>query len=209
MKLTGESKFFIAIAAVTILIVVIGAFAMSKPEKTLQKSDLILADSHTQGNKNAKNYLVEFSDLQCPACRAAQPLLDEIMKTAPDSARLVYRHYPLPTIHQNAAVSARAAEAAAKQGKFWEMHDTLFDKQSDWENEKDPQVLFVAYAKELKLDETQFVKDYQNTDTDAQVQSDVADGNALGVNATPSFFVNNVKTDVSDLQATVETLLKQ
>lgn len=164
---------------------------------------------HAKGNKDAKITIVEFSDLQCPACKAAQPLVDEIMKQASESARVVYRHFPLRSVHKNADAAARASEAAHNQGKFWEMHDKLFAMQSDWEGDKDPAAHFEQYAKDLGLNIEQWKKDYQDKAMEDRIAKDEQDGNTLGINSTPTFYVNNVKTEVGDLFDAVIKLQNQ
>jgi protein-disulfide isomerase len=173
-------------------------------------SKVVLADARlAKGNKDAKITIVEFSDLQCPACKATQPLIAEIMTQASDSARLVFRHYPLRTLHPNAFVAAKASEAAANQGKFWEYHDLLYTNQLDWSEEKDPNSKFEGYAQQLGMNVDQFKKDYADKSLEARITKDEQDGNTLGVSGTPTFYVNNIKTDVNDLKDTVEKLLKQ
>lgn len=166
-------------------------------------------ETNIKGNADAKITISEFSDFQCPACRAAQPLLDSVMALASDSARLVFRHYPLRSLHPNAFAAAKAAEAAAEQQKFWEYHDLLFEKQTDWEEERDPTAKFESYAQELGLNLEKFKQDYANRALEQRITQDEQDGTALGVNATPTFYVNNVKTDVSELLPTVQRLLSE
>ncbi len=199
--------------AVTLIAVVAVAFLFTKKANApVLPSDpnIVLGDERfSKGKEDAKVTIVEFSDLQCPACRAAQPLVQEVLQSASDSARLVFRHYPLRTIHKNALAAAKASEAAAEQGKFWEMHDTLFAKQSDWEEDADPTSRFEGYAKELGLNVDQWKTDYQKKELEARIAKDEQDGNTLGVNATPTFYVNNVRTDVGNLQETVEKILAE
>lgn len=164
---------------------------------------------HSKGAADAPITIVEFSDFQCPACRAAQPLVNTVLSTASGSARLVYRHFPLRSLHPNAAAAAIAAEAAHEQGKFWEYHDKLYASQSEWEEDSDTTTRFEAYAKELGLDLEKFKQDRANKALEKRVSDDEADGNTLGVNATPTFYVNNVKTSANDLQETVKKLLTQ
>lgn len=87
---------------------------------------------HTKGADEPYVVIEEYSDLQCPACRSAFPLLKKIIEDNGDTTALVYKHFPLTQIHANATAAARATEAAAMQGKFWEMHDLLFERQRDW-----------------------------------------------------------------------------
>ncbi len=180
------------------------ATAPTKPVDT----QLLISDSpHIKGKADAKVTLVEFSDLQCPACKAVQPLLDDILKKNVDNIRFVYRHFPLRSVHIHAAEAARAAEAAQKQGKFWEFHDKLFASQEIWVAEKDPSEKFLGYAKDLGMNVDQFKKDLQDASLDTRVTTDERDGNVIGINATPTFFVNGIKTDVRSLTEAVTSAL--
>ncbi|MEP7166912.1 MAG: thioredoxin domain-containing protein [Candidatus Woesebacteria bacterium] len=197
--------------AVTCIAVVAVAFLFTKkanaPVAPVDSKVVLGQTKNSKGKEDAKVTIVEFSDLQCPACKAAQPLVDLITQTATESVRLVYRHYPLTTVHKNAYAASKVAEAAANQGKFWEMHDKLFETQSEWEEDADPTSKFDGYAKDLKLDVEKFKKDRVSPEVEARITADQTDANTLGVNATPTFYVNNVATDVNDLKSTVDALL--
>ncbi len=198
---------------VTLLIVVAVAVLFTKKANApVLPADptLVLGDQRfVKGSKDAKITIVEFSDLQCPACKAAQPLIDDLLQEASTSARLVYRQFPLRTVHKNALAAAKAAEAAGVQGKFWEMHDKLFETQSDWEGDADPSAHFEEYAKAVGVNVDTWKKDLQNKDLEARISKDEQDGNTLGINGTPTFYVNNVLTEVADLKPTMDKLLAQ
>lgn len=153
--------------------------------------------------------IVEFSDLQCPACRGAQSTISQVMAAFGDKVRLVYRHYPLYQIHKNAGVAAVASEAAAEMGAFWKFHDILFEKQDDWAELSDPTEKFIEYATSIGLDGVKFKELLSNKDLEDRVQADVAAGNGLGVNATPTFFVNGEKANTGELYAIVTRLLNK
>ncbi len=150
--------------------------------------------------------IVEFSDFQCPACRAAQGLVKQIEEK--EGVKVVYRHFPLSNIHKNAQLAAEAAEAAFDQGKFWEYHDVLFAKQADWSEEKNPKEKFVVYAKELGLDDGRFEKALEERVFKQKVVSDYQEGLRLGLRGTPSFFVNGREVKIDKLLGEVESLLK-
>lgn len=169
---------------------------------------ILLSDTtHVKGDKNAKVRLVEFSDFQCPACGLAQPTVDQILNLYGNKILFVYRQFPLRSVHVNAAAAAQAAEAATKQSKFWEFHDKLFASQDDWSGEKDPNPKFIAYAKDLGLNTDQFTKDLADTSLSIRITSDEKDGYLIGVNATPTFYVNGVKTDLSSVSDTINKIL--
>ena len=146
-----------------------------------------------KGDIEAGVTLIEYGDFQCPACATYAPILERLLEETPDGFRIVFRHFPLAQIHKNALSSSKAAEAAGKQGKFWEMHDVLFETQSDWEDEGDPKDKFLEYARQLELDEQMFSNDYDSGDISEKITNDLTSGNALQVNATPTFYLNGVK----------------
>lgn len=177
------------------------------PVQPVVEAALLSDTTHVKGSKEAKVTLVEFSDLQCPACRAVQPLISEILAKNQDDIYFVYRHFPLRGIHLNAAIAARATEAADKQGKFWELHDKLFLIQEDWSAEGNPTAKYLDYAKELGLDVSKFASDLKDSSLDARILADERDGNSIGISATPTFFVNGIRTDVSKLAEAVDSAL--
>src|SRR5690606_21367780 len=107
----------------------------------------------------------------------------------------------LISIHPNATRAAEAAEAAAEQGKFWEMHDLLYEQQAVWSSMANPSEQFKAFAKQLELDESKFVQDSSNSEVTSRVTRDFNDGGALGVNATPTFFLNGEKVETNSYDA--------
>ncbi|GIV83916.1 MAG: hypothetical protein KatS3mg052_0923 [Candidatus Roseilinea sp.] len=149
------------------------------------------ADDHILGNPQAATTIIEYGDFQCPACAAFHPQMKTLMGTVSDTVRLVFRHFPLPQ-HDKAIPTARAAEAAALQGKFWEMHDLLYEKQGEWSNQPLAEITATlkAYAEALKLDVAQFERDLVSDAVAARVQRDVASGRAANVGGTPSLFLD-------------------
>lgn len=146
-----------------------------------------------KGNENAAVTLVEYSDFECPACASYYPFIKQLADDFPDDLKIVYRHFPLTSIHRYALPAARAAEAAGNQGKFWEMHDKLFENQRSWERNSQADEIFEAYAGELGLNLEQFRKDYNDGSTKSKVQSDARLGQQNNVTGTPSFFLNGRK----------------
>lgn len=164
---------------------------------------------NTKGNPSAKVTIVEFSDFQCPSCKAIQPLIDQVYSSASDSVKIVYRHFPLRTIHPNALAAAKASQAAGRQNKFFEYHDKLFAVQEEWAEETDPMAKFEQYAAELGLNVDQWKKDVADKAIEDIVLKDEADGTTLGVDSTPTIYVNNVKTDLNDVASAVSQALAQ
>lgn len=202
MKLSDDAKIFIGIALFTILIVVGGVVVLSKQQtvqqeqqsKVYNKSDLIAADSWSRGNKEARVWIVEFSDFQCPACGAIQPVIQQVLNSYKDKILFVYRNYPLPA-HKFAQNAGLAAEAAGEQGKFWDYHDKLFANQAAWSSESDPSKTFIQYAKDIGLDTDKFTRSLNEKKGAAHIQEDVNAGNNVGITATPTFFINGTRFD--------------
>lgn len=160
--------------------------------------------------ESAQVTVVEFSDFQCPACRATAPLVSQLVATYGDTVRFIYRHYPLVSIHRNAQAAAVFAQAAAQQGKFWEIHDILFEKQSEWSditNSDQLQEKFLSYAQSLELDIPMLIESMNDSSVLEAVQRDVADGNTANLTGTPTFFVNGIQTPAPQLLSAVELLV--
>ncbi len=150
--------------------------------------------AHIKGNSAAEIVLVEYSDMQCPACAAFNPYIKEAVAEHGDKLSLEFKHFPLP-IHPYAAQAAVAAEAAGQQDKFFEYHDLLFENQSAWAQSPTPVALFLKYAEELELDVDTFRRHMNSTLLRDHVQSQFAEGRELGINGTPSFFLNGNRMD--------------
>ena len=205
MKLTGESKLFLGILVVTVALVGIAAILLTKPAPTFSRDDLLPKTTHTKGNTEAKVYLVEFSDFQCPACLAAKPAVEAVVNKYKDTLLFGYRHFPLAQ-HPFGEKAAIAAEAAGLQGKFWEAYEFLFTNQAAFSDE-----FFAKLPASLGLDETAYAKAVADPATKNRVLDDLTAGNRVGVNATPTFFVNGKKlnlTSFTDLKTAVEQALK-
>ena len=180
-------------------VLIIGSFLaimfMSKPPVTTpgKLSKEVSIDEWIKGDKNAKITLVEYSDFQCPACRSREEQIKKLISEFGTHIRFVYRNFPLRSIHPNAQISAQAAEAAGLQGKYWEMHDLLFDKQATWSplSANDVRATFLGYASQLGLNADQFKKDLTSDKVKGFVDEDADSGEASGVDSTPTFFLNN------------------
>ncbi|VVA44471.1 DSBA oxidoreductase [Candidatus Roizmanbacteria bacterium] len=171
-------------------------------------------NDHVKWSPEKKNILVEYSDFQCPSCKGAHDFLKTI--EASDSAdfdiakkvTFVYRYFPLFQIHDKANIAAYAAEAAGIQGKFWEMDSLLFDNQQSWTGSKDAMnEYFIKYAKELELNVDQFAKDTNSAEVKNRVTEDLREAEQMGVNSTPTFFLNGQKVVVNSYNE-FKTLLK-
>ena len=143
---------------------------------------------HIQGSKDALIELVEYGDYQCPYCGQAYPIIKALQKKFNAELKFVFRNFPLSSIHSHAKLAAIAAEAADRQGRFWQMHDLLFENQSNLH----PSAL-LEYAKAIDIDLDLFEQDLGNRNIAVKVEADFESGVRSGVNGTPGFFINGVK----------------
>lgn len=153
----------------------------------------VASDDHQKGLQNGPIVLVEYLDFECAACRAYFPIVKAMEEEFGDKVTFVVRYFPLSG-HRNGLPAALAVEAASRQGKFWEMHDLLYARQKDWGEKQvpTPQV-FEGYAEELGLNMEQFKLDVASEDVKLRVKRDLDAGNALGVQGTPTFFLQGKK----------------
>jgi len=186
-----EIKVLLGIAVTAIALIVGVAWLANRGTPPAAPNLLIRDDSPTIGAADAKVTIVEFLDPECESCRAAFPMVKEILNTYGEDVRLVVRYFPL---HNNSVLAAQATEAAGEQGKYWEMQELLFQNQSIWGEQQTPQTaLFIQYATELGLDVAAFTDAFNSTKYADKIQRDQQDGQALGVSGTPTFFVNGQK----------------
>ena len=157
---------------------------------------------HIRGPENATYVLLEYGDYQCPYCRAAQGVVEQLLVAAGDEIQYAYRHFPLTQIHPQAALAAEAAEAAGAQGRFWEMHELLFKHQ----DRLMPHDL-LGYAAALRLDTRRVALELERSVHRQRVREDFLSGVRSGVNGTPTFFINGVRHNGGwDLQSLLEAL---
>lgn len=150
----------------------------------------VSADDITIGNPKAKVTLVEYSDYECPDCRNLHPVINQTLKDYEGKILFVYRFFPLTGVHKNALLSSQAAYAAKNQGRFEEMHNMLFEKQSDWAGKNNAEEIFTSYAKELGLDIKKFEQDLRSEETFKYVKTKENEAIQAKINHTPTLFVN-------------------
>lgn len=155
------------------------------------------ASAHIRGNPDAPVTLEEFADFQCPPCSQFAPFAEELLREYDSRLRIVFRNFPLPG-HEHAREAALAAEAAGLQGKFWEMHDTLYREQEAWSKAPNARELFESYAGTIGLNVDQFKKDMDSDKARERVDSDHALADSLGIKVTPTLFINNRPLDAKD-----------
>lgn len=200
MNLSGEAKVLIGVGLATLVILVGGIFLLNKTNPSTssnqavnssQKVDnkiLIKEDSPKIEAENAKVTVVEFLDPECEACRAAYPTVKQVLKDYDGKINFVVRYFPL---HNNSMLAAKTLEASGEQGKYWEMMDILFTRQTEWSEKKEPQTeIFLKYAQELGLDIDKFNDALAKKEYEDKVNRDKNDGITAGVQGTPTFFIN-------------------
>jgi protein-disulfide isomerase len=148
------------------------------------------ARDHISGSVDGSVRLLEYGDYECPACGAAQPIVEEIQRRLGDDLCFAFRHFPLTKIHPHSEHAAEAAEAAGAHGNFWEMHNILFENQGALEDED-----LAAYAAELRLDETRLIEEVTSGVYAPRIREDFKSGVRGGVNGTPTFFINGERYD--------------
>ncbi|MBI4036332.1 DsbA family protein [Candidatus Daviesbacteria bacterium] len=194
-KILGSILLF-SLALIAGAVIILGRGSSNTVIESNTKSmEIDYAKGQKIGSDSAKVRLVEFSDFQCPACKAAEPAVKQVLVKYKDNLQFIYRHFPLPQ-HKNAKSAATLAEKAAESGKFWQMHDLLFETQESWSAAGDPTDFFLSLAARLELDQDQVKKALENRPFDGKINEDVADGQSLGVNSTPTFFINGKKLNL-------------
>jgi protein-disulfide isomerase len=172
-------------------------------------TDLTSAVSNTDhviGAQHARVTLIEYGDFECPNCKQAAPAVKLMLERFADRIRFVYRHFPLEEVHPHALLAAEAGEAAGGQGKFWPMHDLLFQHQTHLKHKQ-----LLSYAEELELDMARYTDDLDDHIYLQRVREHMTSGRSSGVRATPTFFLNGRIQDVSfglqSLERAIETAL--
>jgi protein-disulfide isomerase len=231
------------IIIVVVLIAVIGIFAFTL-RRGSGDSGAVLSDSNqsnsssqsapTAGNNASPNpsssnsagltkpnvkvsspvVLEEYGDYQCPPCGQLYPDLKQLEHEYGNQLQIVFHHFPLMKIHKNALAAAHAAEAARNQNKFWEMHDRLYRNQKEWVEQDDPRPIFLSYARQLNLNESQFKQDMESNLVDQRISADIQRGAAAGVTGTPTVFLdgNMVKyeaTNADGLRRGINVMLER
>lgn len=206
-----ETKFLSIILLITAVLFSGGIYFLSKTSPTQTKETKVLQINYSKGQKigsdSAKVKLVEFSDLQCPACLAAEPIIKAIRALNNPEVQLIYRHFPLPQ-HSHGKEAAYFSEAAAEQGKFWQMHDRLFETQDKWSALPDATDFFMDLVKELNLDEEKVKQGLSKESFKQKIDEDITEAQALGVNSTPTFFINGQKLNLRGFED-INTLINE
>jgi len=186
---------------IVIAAVVIGGIAWlitsgsDQKQMSSQETLAVVGDDHVKGAENASVTLVEYLDYECEVCGAYYPVVKRLSEEYKDDVKFVVRYFPLPG-HKNSMTSALAVEAAGKQGKYWEMHDIVFENQKDWGEQRfaDPKI-FENYARQIELDMDRYSQDIRSQELRDRVERDRRAGQRLGITGTPTFFLNGEKIE--------------
>ena len=211
---------------IVIVVAVIGGMVYMARQDKLDVSDVgkdkaagVLAaedrngniEEHVLGKKDAKVVIVEYGDYQCPGCSTAAPKAKAVAEKYKDNVALIFRNFPIATIHPNARAAAAAAEAAALQGKFWEMHDLIYANQDAWSqaSTNDRTEIFLGYARQLGLKEEQFEEELSDARITKKINFDVAIARTQGVTGTPTFYINGELVESTNDADYLETAVKE
>ena len=196
---------FVIVAAVAVATIGSGAmlYRAKRPHVVSIPEDKTLSaksgpeSPHIRGNPDAPVTLEEYADFQCPPCGMFAAFLGQLEKEYESRLRVVFRNFPL-AMHQHAREAALAAEAAGLQGHFWEMHDVLYREQDTWSKSPNARELFESYAGTIGLDLDKFKNDMDSEQTKARVDADRQRGESLGIQTTPTLFINNQPLETKD-----------
>ncbi len=206
-----KMKWVLGVVGVSVVVVIVMVMGMSRlgdaGTRTYGEEALVTGARWIKENGEVKVTVVEFSDIQCPACQVAEKEAKKIRDM--EGVRFVYRHFPLTNIHKNAVSAAIAVEVARDMGKGWEMLEKLFEKQNEWSGLDVDSVrkYFVTMAKDMSFDEKVYEQKYGNVAYRRLVEDESLVPLRLQLSGTPTFFVNGVKTDLSQLEKVVKNAL--
>ena len=188
--------------AIFLIIITLSQKDTQPPTKLIEadEKDLIAPHTYVRGSLNPKVTIVEFSDYGCPACKQWHPVLESVMGQFPNDISWGYRHFPLPQ-HKNADKAAVAAQAAGEQNKFWEYSAKLFENQGSFNDDQ-----LISYAEQLGMDTKKFEDDYKNGGFESLVKDDMLYGNQIGIQATPTIFVNGKQIKVENFEEFVKLI---
>ncbi len=200
-----------------VVIAFIGIFALTGSKSSAPGGSSRSATQHVEGANQSQITLVEYGDYQCPYCGQYYPVLKQVQQDFNQQIAFQFRNFPLTSLHPNAFAGSRAAEAAGLQGKFWQMHDLLYEQNEihynnqaagTWIGASDPIPFFNQYAAHLGLNVNQFKTDYASSKVNSLINADMAAGNKLGITGTPTFFLDGKQISVGENVSQFESLIK-
>jgi protein-disulfide isomerase len=202
-----SKKAWIIFASACVILLVGLVYVSSKDKVDVSKVDANKIQSanaqsgniadHVFGKKDSKVVFIEYGDFQCPGCGSAYPTVKDVTEKYQGQVAFIFRNFPLTSLHPNAKAAAAAAEAAGLQNKYWEMHNELYANQSSWENlsTSERTDFFASYAKNFGLNVNKFKEDMASTKVNQKINYDIAIGKKIGVNATPTLYLNGKAID--------------
>ena len=204
------SKQFIGIIVAVVLgLGAIFWFNSDRSTKTTSENGGTQISGHAKGEGQKNITLTEYGDFQCPACASYYPVVKSVVEKYQKDITFRFRNFPLVQIHPNAFAASRAAEAAGLQGKFWEMHDLLYEQQTTWASAGNPQSYFQSFASHLNLDINKFNQDYASSAVNDIINGDLAEAKKVGADSTPTFVLDGKKLDQNpEDQAAFEQLIE-
>ena len=192
------------------LVIIFGGILVfnKKDAKSPEGSSDTSVTNNIKGEGKKKVTLVEYGDFECPACTAYHPVVEQVFAKYKDDITFQYRNFPLRQIHKNAMAAHRSAAAAARQDKFWEMYDQIYQTRDTWSAQADPSGTFRGYAEALKLDMNKYDTDFKGEAVNTEINADIAAGQKLGVTGTPTFFLNGKRIENPKDGAAFEKLIE-
>ena len=197
---------------IAIVLILIAFFTFSKYSQIKKDAEPVVvninSEDHTIGRPDAKVSIIEFADMQCPACKAFDPIVSQVIAdyvSKNSSVKFTFKHFPLVAIHQNTMLAAIGGEAAAKQSKFWEYKKVVYEKQEEWASSLNAKDKIRSYLASVGIDAVKWDQDLSDKSLENKVLSDLKEAMSLNLGGTPSFIINGVKVDASYI-STVEKL---
>ncbi len=193
-----SNRFFIILIALIVLVV--GGFVVLKKDNEGSSNSGVQPTNHMKGEGSSGVVLIEYGDFQCSACYQYEPIVKQLFEQYQKQIKFQFRHFPIVSSHPNAFSAARAAEAAAKQGKFWEMHDLLYDTQdptgkTGWVASSNPLSIFEGFAEQLGMNVAQFKTNFASEEVNDFINADIAAGKDIAVSGTPTFVLDGKKIE--------------
>lgn len=193
-----SNRFFIILIALIVLVV--GGFVVLKKDDGASTNSSVQPTNHIKGEGSTGVVLVEYGDFQCSACYQYEPIVQQLFEKYQQQIKFQFRHFPIVSAHPNAFSASRAAEAAAKQGKFWEMHDMLYQTQdpegkTGWVASSNPLSIFEGFAQQLGMNVEQFKTDFASEEVNDLINADITAGKAVPASGTPTFVLDGKKIE--------------
>lgn len=193
---------------VAVVVVLVGIFIITGHNKPATSSGNGKPTNHVEGQNTDGILLQEYGDYECPYCGQYYPIVKQVATEYNQYISFQFSNLPLTQLHPNAFAGARAAEAAALQGKFWQMHDALYENQNSWVSASTPQTYFNQYAQQLGINVTKFKQDFASDQVNNSINADVAAFAKTGAQeATPSFFLDGKQINPTESLSSFETLI--